>query len=68
MPPPDEIVREHMFPKQFFYIGKSSSTAASEVENRTYVRHLFAPVSPLLLETSANLLRLLRRACSERPC
>ena len=48
MPPPDEIVREHMYPQQCFYTGKSSSAAASEVENVTHVRHLFAPGFPLL--------------------
>ena len=48
MPPPDEIVRENMFPKKCVYTGKSSSAAAGEVDKRTYVRHLFAPGSPLL--------------------
>ena len=42
MPPPDEIVREHMFPKKCVYTGRASSGAASEVENRTYMRNLFA--------------------------
>ena len=48
MPPPDEIVREHMFPKKCVYTGKASSAAAGEVEKRTYVQHLFTPGSPLL--------------------
>ena len=55
MPPPDEIVREHMFPKKCVYTGKASSAAAGEVEKRTYVRHLFAPVFPLLLDHSGGL-------------
>ena len=48
MPPPDEIVWEHMFPKKCVYTGKASSAATGEVEKRTYVRHLFAPCSSLL--------------------
>ena len=47
MPPPVEIVREHMLPKKCVYTGKSSSAAASEVENRTNVQQIFAPGSPL---------------------
>ena len=49
LPPPDKVLREHMFPKQCFHTGKDISATAGEVEKRTYVEYLFAPDFPVIL-------------------